>query len=271
MKQLIKNISIIGAGWLGAEFAKFLDDKGLDVTITYKNQKKNVKESIKQEYFDAGAELQESIITKADIVIIMLTPHLGNRKDSTTNILEKYKRIVDKVKNSVDTKVFITSSTSVYPNKTGIYSENFSFSYNEGSHSLLIDIENLFMDNIPNCTVLRLGGLIGYDRFPLKYYLKKPVKNAQSPVNYLYRDDFFYYMHKLIFVDDCPQIINMCSPIHYKKEYLFRYYQKKYDYFEIDYSSESSVNRLISSHLLHVLVNSETVNLTDAKDFNFLL
>ena len=50
-----------------------------------------------------------------------------------------------------------------------------------------------------NTTVIRFGGLIGYDRMPGKFLTgKKDLPNGDAPVNLIHRDDCVQIIYQII-------------------------------------------------------------------------
>ena len=76
-----------------------------------------------------------------------------------------------------------------------------------------------------NTTVLRLAGLIGYDRNPRNFLKKRRVlSKINSPVNLIHRDDCINIIFKIVEEGFWGEVLNACSDFHpnrkdfYKKE-----------------------------------------------------
>lgn len=107
-------------------------------------------------------------------------------------------------------KIIFISSTSVYPEANQIATENSVVDEN----SVLIKAENLLKDSFEKVTILRCGGLMGYDRQPGKYYAGKPFDNWASGVNYIHQDDALLIINQIIDHDIWNETFNICSPVH---------------------------------------------------------
>jgi nucleoside-diphosphate-sugar epimerase len=64
-------------------------------------------------------------------------------------------------------------------------------------------------------TVLRCGGLMGYDRIPGKYVRgKKDLTTGEVPVNYVHRDDVIGIIEQLLPVLLPDETFNVVAPLH---------------------------------------------------------
>jgi len=80
----------------------------------------------------------------------------------TSKNIQDFKNLIKKVEKSQVRKVLFVSSTSVYPFTNGIVTEETRI-----DNTPLAEIENLFIDNSSfESTIIRFGGLFGYDRKP---------------------------------------------------------------------------------------------------------
>src|SRR5690606_8412738 len=95
-------------------------------------------------------------------------------------------------------KVIYTSSTSVYPDlNTEVTEEQADTSTDlfkiEEELRLLCNFRGIAL------SIIRFGGLMGYDRFPCKYYSGKiSAGRSNSPVNYIHRDDAVQIIEQII-------------------------------------------------------------------------
>jgi nucleoside-diphosphate-sugar epimerase len=69
-------------------------------------------------------------------------------------------------------------------------------------------------------TVVRLGGLIGYDRDPARFVTGKTDVVAETPVNLIHRDDAVQIISALIEKEIWGEVFNACCQLHpTKKEF----------------------------------------------------
>ena len=87
--------------------------------------------------------------------------------------------------------VLFTSSTSVFPDISGQFDESSQRSAETEMGKTLIQAEQcLFQSGISHCDILRLAGLIGKQRHPVKFLAgKHNLKQGYSPVNLVHLED----------------------------------------------------------------------------------
>ena len=221
-------ISILGCGWLGYPLAKELISQGLkvkgsttspDKTATFQNV------GITPYLFSidsAGIGDISGIndFFSADLLIITLPPKI--RKKGAEHGIGQIEKIRD-IASDFEGKVIYTSSTSVYPANGKNHDEaSLAKNFPAGPSPLLKIEEMLKITFGNNLTILRLGGLFGYDRIPVKYFLgKKEIVNRNFPVNYLHRDDAVKGILTIIGKQAWGRTYNVVSPLHPTREEVF--------------------------------------------------
>jgi nucleoside-diphosphate-sugar epimerase len=215
-------ITIIACGWLGLPLGEYLAFRGHDVKGSTTKISKllsidnagiepyllNLNPEIDCENFD---ELIDS-----ELIIINIPPRVA--KNGQEYHISQIENLISGInKNNCvpsvppcDQKIIFISSTSVYPDANQIATEISEVDEN----SVLIKAENLLKNAFENVTILRCGGLMGYDRFPGKYYTGKPFDNWASGVNYVHQDDAIQIIFHIIENKIWNQTFNVCSPIH---------------------------------------------------------
>ena len=97
-------------------------------------------------------------------------------------ILQDWLSVLDE---KIVKKIIFLSSTSIYQNVSDIVDEKSAIV----ETSLMAQAESLILaSKIPSVT-LRLGGLMGGDRFVAKYFSGRRNDGANCPVNYVHKDD----------------------------------------------------------------------------------
>jgi nucleoside-diphosphate-sugar epimerase len=132
----MKQISILGCGWLGLPLAKALIEKGFSVKgSTTSNTKLSVIEKLGiQPFLIALSEDKtegdlDGFLENSKILIIDIPPKLrGSGTDPSTALrktfVEKIKNIIPHIEKSAVEKVLFISSTSVYAEDNSIITEN---------------------------------------------------------------------------------------------------------------------------------------------------
>lgn len=183
-------VSILGCGWLGKELGKHLISKNYRVkgsTTSLAKFEHLAKEQIEPFLITLPATSDENHFWHADILVIAFPP--GLRKGNASDFAKKIETIHEQIAQRKYKKVIYVSSTSVYKNDGTVKSEGDA----DISHILYQEEQTLSQACQKTSTpifIARCGGLMGYDRFPCKYYsIEKPIAGANAKVNYIHRDD----------------------------------------------------------------------------------
>ena len=202
------NISILGCGWLGLSLALKLRSKGYSI-------KGSTTSKIKIAKLESNG-LQPFIID------------LSNRESEFKNFLNSevliiaipskniagFKNLISHIENSKIKNILFISSTSVYPNSNSIITEEHLI-----HKTPLSEIEMLFKTNTNfKSTILRFGGLIGYDRKPGNFFKNGKIINYPDAfVNLIHRDDCIQIIKEIIAKNIWSKTLNACTDTHPKK------------------------------------------------------
>lgn len=219
-------VSILGCGWLGLPLGSYLVNKGISVKGSVMKEEKfsTLKEkgifpfqlSLSPEL--SGKNLEEFF--SCDILIINFPPE--RRSDimeyHTAQITSLNKVIIE---NKIR-KVLFVSSTSVYPDVNREVFEYEDLIPEKGSGKALRIAEYLLQEQEGFATtIIRFGGLVGYDRLPGRFLAsKKDVPNADAPVNIIHQDDCIEIIYQIIKQNIWGEIFNACADEHpLRKDY----------------------------------------------------
>jgi len=210
----MKSISILGSGWLGLPLAKHFISAGhpVNASTTSKSRLPELA-TIKVEAFLIDIDkLNENIksFLQADILIINVPP--GN--------IEGFHKLKEEIDTSKIKNILFVSSTSVYGNNNKTISEPDG---EELVDSPLLAIESLFR-NITDIetTIIRLGGLIGYNRNLGRFFSKgRLIDNPDSPVNLIHRDDCIEIISQIIEQEIWGEVFNCCADTHPTKREFY--------------------------------------------------
>jgi nucleoside-diphosphate-sugar epimerase len=241
----MKQISILGCGWLGLPLAKALIVNGFSVKgSTTSESKISELNALGIDSFlitlspIEGALDSKSIIgTIADFLntsktlVIDIPPQLRikNSKLSTVEkkvFVEKIKTLIPHIEKSTVENVLFVSSTSVYGEANGTITEETITKPDTQSGKQLLETEALLQNN-PNftTTILRFGGLIGEDRHPIHYLAgKKDLENPEAPINLIHREDCIGIILKIIKTNCWNETFNAVAPHHPSRK---AYYTEK--------------------------------------------
>jgi nucleoside-diphosphate-sugar epimerase len=221
-----KTISILGCGWLGLPLAKHLIEAGYRVkgsTTAKKNLAPFSEQGIEPFYLVLDPELRGDGVDdflSSDILVVNFPPE--RRDDIVEYHQAQINALLSDIKKSPVKKVIFVSSTSVYPNLGRDVFEDEETPPTKASGRALLAVEKLFRA-CPGfeTTILRFGGLIGYDREPGSFLSgRKEVRNGDAPVNLIHRDDCIAIIRSIIENNVWGEIFNACADLHpYRKDY----------------------------------------------------
>lgn len=244
-----QRISILGCGWLGLPLAVNLVDKGYYVYgSTTSNTKVREFEAKGITPFIIDINNQDIYLSDflvADVLIIAIPS-----KNTSA-----FKNLIKAIELAEVHKVIFVSSTSVYPFTNGIVTEE-----TETKNSPLVDIENLLKANSTfETTIIRFGGLFGYDRKPGNFVKPgKKVDNPEGYINLIHRDDCIQIIEQLILKDVWNEVLNACSDDHPTRREFYLKEVKKLVKSTILFNEESENNyKLVNSQKLKNLLNYE--------------
>jgi len=244
---LKQKISILGCGWLGLDLALNLINNGYNVkgSATSRSSFENLK--IKAiPAFIVDIKQRERVVSdflSSDVLIISIT----------SKSIDDFKRLITQIEKSNIKKVIFISSTSVYPNTNNITTEEAPI-----KTSSLTEIESLFRKNkLFQSTIIRFGGLFGYDRQPGNFFKKdKKIENPEGYINFIHRDDCIQIIKNVIKSNTWNQTLNACADSHPKRRDFYKNEFKKLGKPEPMFNEESLNDyKIVTSEKLKNLLN----------------
>ncbi|WP_160713180.1 SDR family NAD(P)-dependent oxidoreductase [Chitinophaga solisilvae] len=217
MNETRIKISILSCGWLGKPLALYLQGKGYSVKGA-RTSPEGV-EALQQEGIDAyrvrldetGIEAPESF-WDADILIFNVPPR--KERGAGAHVTEM-QLLRNKLENTGIRRVLFVSSTSVYAEVNDLVTEANMVIPETPNGQALREVESLLLASpVFRTTVLRFGGLIGYDRIPTEEALKTGRRANDVPMNVIHRDDCIGVIHRVIEKDVWGEIFNACASGH---------------------------------------------------------
>ncbi|MBC7390249.1 MAG: SDR family oxidoreductase [Opitutaceae bacterium] len=222
----MKSISLLGCGWLGLPLGKFLVLQGYEVKGSVTTTEKfPILEAAGIQPFQLSLSPElEGVNTqnffKSDILIINFPPK--RRPDIEQYHKAQFEALIPHIKKHQIKYVVFVSSTSVYPNLNREVFEYDDLSPEKGSGKALKTVESMLMaEDSFQTTVVRFGGLVGYDRVPGRFLAsKKEVSNPNAPINLIHQDDCIEIIFKIISLENWGEIFNACAEKHpVRKDY----------------------------------------------------
>jgi nucleoside-diphosphate-sugar epimerase len=224
----MKQVSILGCGWLGLPLAKSLIEKNITVKgSTTSLEKLSVLENTGIQAFllaldsDSVPDNIPAFFEGSETLIIAIPPKLrGKNKDysdeNNNSFVKKITNLIPFLQLSSVQHLLFISSTAVYGDTNAIVDEHTEPNPVTESGKQLLTIENLLLENIHfKTTILRFGGLIGNDRDPA-YFLagKENIANPEAPINLIHQDDCIGIILKILGTNTWGDTFNAVTPFH---------------------------------------------------------
>lgn len=242
-----KNISILGCGWLGKPLAIDLIKNGYTTkgsTTTPEKIDGLKSDGIEPFIIDISTRENElTLFLNTDVLIIPITS-----KSSTD-----FSYLITQIKKANIKKVIFISSTSVYENANEIVTEE-----TLTKTTALSEIEELFRNNTSfETTILRFGGLFGYNRNPGNFFKSgKKIDNPEGFINFIHQDDCIQIIKKIISENCWGETFNACSDDHPKRREFYKKVIKKAGRPTPQFNEEATNNyKIVSSEKLKKLLD----------------
>lgn len=197
----MKQIGIIGAGWLGQPLAQFLASLGHVVTVSRTSPQGC--DALKELGFNTVRinledDVETSILAlqplQLDMVIGCFPP--GFRRGKGAEYAEYWHKLVNVARQLKLKKVVMVSSTTVYPDCAGTMHEaqatltlakqNSLFSDNA---KIMLQAEQSLIDSGLEYAIVRCSGLLGPNRHPANFAGKLRQVSDRAPANMLHQID----------------------------------------------------------------------------------
>jgi nucleoside-diphosphate-sugar epimerase len=227
----MKQISILGCGWLGVPLAETLLENGFTIHgSTTSEEKLEVLKKVKIEPFLIELKSNNLVGTVKDFLnesntlIIDIPPKLrGNNND---DFIGKIQLLIPYIEKSSIKNVLFISSTSVYGDSNDNVNEETDLNPDsEGGRQLAIVEKLLRTNSLFKTTVLRFGGLISEDRNPIRFLAgRENLDNPNAPINLIHQEDCIGIILKIIQKNAWGETFNAATPFHPSRS---AYYTKK--------------------------------------------
>ena len=274
----MKQISILGCGWLGLPLAKSLIEKGFSVKGSKTSvEKVSVLENSGIQAFQILLNENQidgeinSFLENSEILIIDIPPKL--RENSKEDFVQKIQNLIPFIEKSTLKKIVFISSTSVYADlpldcargdKNKVTEETIANPETESGKQLL-KTENLLQSNLNfKTTVIRFGGLIGENRHPI-YILagRKNIENPDAPINLIHQSDCIGIIKSIIEQECWNETFNAVAPFHPSRK---DYYTEKAAQFNLPIpefeTGKISVGKTISNDKVETVLGYTFQNTT---------
>ena len=248
----MKSVAIVGLGWLGLPLALHLKELGWCVKGSKQSPEDAQKlhqlgiETYPFSLSDEMTSLSDNIrpLFNVDALIITLPPS----RFSSQQYCEHLAFLANQAKKKGVQHLIFTSSTSVFPDISGQFDEGSQLSAETEMGKTLIQAEQcLFQSGISHCDILRLAGLIGKQRHPVKFLAgKRNLKQGNSPVNLVHLEDCIQAISALLMNPNGLRVYHLCAPVHPTRAEYYTKAAACYDLFTPQFEcSDSDSKRII--------------------------
>lgn len=218
----LNKLSILGCGWLGQPLAVRLLAEGYLVKgSTTSPEKLPPLRHLGIEAYVASLNPEPQgehwpELLDADILIVDIPPRASRQGGEFHP--QQMGFLADLIKKSSVSKIIYVSTTSVYPEVNRIVTETDVLDPSQSAAPTLVQAEISMLElgsTGREVTVLRCGGLMGYDRIPGKYVRgKQNMTTGDIPVNYIHRDDVVGILSALLASGGSVGVYNAVAPQH---------------------------------------------------------
>ncbi len=227
--HMAQTVSILGCGWLGLPLGKFLAEKGFTVkgSTTRPEKMALLQEAGIQPFVlsfqphpdrDQLDDLPDFL--NSEILIVAIPPQVDKQGEDYHPL--QIRHLSEHLKLSTVEKVIYISSTSVYPENNREATEKDELTGHDPASRAILRAEELIEKWHRDWTILRCGGLMGYDRIAGKYVAgKKDITTGDAPVNFVHRDDVIGIIYEVIRQGKWNQVYNVVAPQHPKRKDVY--------------------------------------------------
>lgn len=251
------HVLLLGCGWVGHIFSKKLIQHNHRVFASTTSSEKaaQLKESgihayvinFNEQVFPTN-ELQGILF---DLVLVSVP---AKKKEENNACMEKFKRIAAFLQHIKYHQAIYLSSIGIYPQVQKIIVED-----NIADDMLdkkLHGAEKILSAKLTNLTILRLGGIFGYDRIPGKHFSRKTCLVTHQQANYIHADDIVQVILSMVQSNVVNETFNIVSPDHPQKKDIIIKMADKYKFaLPSSFEGNPETQKIISSEKLIRVLN----------------
>ena len=220
-----ERIGVLGCGWLGLGVAQ---SYVADNFIVHGSRQSRKDANLLKEHGIHGFAIQisENHITGNlteflnGVSRLFLTIPPGLQKNPKRDFVAMIHQLLPHIHSSEVKEVVFTSSTGVYGPQQGLVSPSIVPQPQTERGRQLLEVESLLRSQDGFSTqIVRLGGLLGDDRHPVKQLAKLPVVyNPQAPINLIHKVDAIGLLRYLTDRAPWQRIYHGVAPWHPTKQ-----------------------------------------------------
>jgi nucleoside-diphosphate-sugar epimerase len=213
-----QRISVLGGGWLGLPLAQYLAAQGYVVQVSRTTaagvqQVRELGLGAQQVNLAAETPLADGPFWQVPTMLIAVPPQAG--QPEATQVAQ-YQRLAERLRASGVEHVLYVSSTSVYGETNAEVTEATPLAPQKPGGQVVQALEQVLQQEAAlQTTVLRFGGLIGYDRLPTDAAaIQRRSRAADTPMNVIHRDDCVRIIYEIVRQKTWAEVFNACADAH---------------------------------------------------------
>ncbi len=217
----VTSASILGCGWLGFPLAKALLRKGFRVkgSTTTPSKRALLREAGIEDHLirvEPPIEGDDPRTFFSSDTLFLNFPPGGRDPEKVRQYPDKTRIVLEHAWNAGVRQVIFVSSTSVYPSPGREVDETEPPAPVREGGKAVLEAERILRELYPEkSTILRMSGLVGYDRIPGRFLAgKKEVKNGGAPVNLIHQDDAVQLAVAVLEQEAWGKVYNGCASAH---------------------------------------------------------
>lgn len=204
----MKELGIIGAGWLGKAFALAFSETH-SVSLS-QNRSPVALANVNTVLYSYPSALPIKFGQQA--FIICLPP-------SVLQNANMFKQFLKSLPHTA--QVLYTSSTGIYEGCQGFVTELNEIAGITERVQLLLDLEQSLLSVFPDACILRLAGLVGPDRNPKNFFQRQSViPSAEDAINLVHQQDVVRFC-QMAMEKKWRGVFNVVAPHHPSKGYFY--------------------------------------------------
>lgn len=211
-------ISVLGGGWLGLPLAQHLQAQGYAVAVsrtTAAGAEELSQLGLNTFAIELTADkaLPDSPFWQVPTLLITVPPQRGKAEAEQ---LAQYGQLIERARASGVRRVLYVSSTSVYADDEPLATEEVAPAPTKPGGRIVHQLEELLRQEPAfQTTVLRFGGLIGYDRLPdSAAAIARRSRAIDTPMNVIHRDDCVRIISEIVRQQAWGEVFNACADAH---------------------------------------------------------
>lgn len=219
MAKTKNNLVVLGAGWLGSALCKQAQNNAWQVQGTRTSDQ--LTHSYERQFVVKNGQLIHQVDLLNAYWVCAIPPRCKNSESNYAHTLSVGINLAKKL----NAKGFLLcSSTGVYDQEPGLYTESSDIACNNERQIKLYQAEQQVLEN--NGKVLRLAGLLGPNREPGRFVAAKQLNtSSQQVVNMVHQQDVINAIFAVLNNwQQSQNIYNVVNPSHPTKA---QYYAQK--------------------------------------------